>query len=745
MSAIGDAENIEQDLINDVLSVKNAVVENWDDIQTNANQIENLIKDGLSWLDDNLEKEAKNLITDLKNVEGYLKELEKSSSLKNELGNAVSKLGSDLDPVIEKLEGLDDLDSVINTILDDIYAIDNIPPDIKNAIAPIKSILNAILGGGFSIAVKDLPANASGSTDGSEGANGGPGEASPGQTADFLSTLLGGLGTNFDNFIDNNETEIKTMIANMETVITDNDVTAMEGPINKMIENLPANGLTVKIILQKLETLATKEEVNIEPILTSLFKTMTGDLVSMETMLQSLLTGTVEEGHELCELYQEITGTKDVPSLLKIISIIIAIPVTLVSNIAECKFSIPASVFPPAKKSGNTFAMLDASEGSPSLSKEDHKLKMEAVLKIVKVEYLCVEELIDDDMEKSGTTVSYKYKLFTGCVEAVFSILEQALSSPYPSGESTDKGPWITSWFTDTLFCLSKSVTDAYQTKKIAELTSSKNVNKYITKISAAYDRFFIDYNKLLMDIDDSISQIYRIKKVKNNYGYLKVEKVRYSRSQINLLFNIKEGIQKISSDEGTSEVAIDSVISAINQLSISSADVDQIILGLQTVENKMIGKRDKDDKIAVTNWISTFEGYKLKYATIPVYLSMVKLETSKLSLSSNFEIAKANMEKILNLYYPAAGLSIQALNRIWTIYLYSQENTKDPKTLGDDLIDGIQFVGGNISSLYYYKNPPEEGSSEETNKTRIGYLLFGTGIVLNMYSVITKLISAQK
>jgi hypothetical protein len=731
--------SVEQDLLNDILSVKNAVVNNLTEINANAIQIEALVKDGFSWLEDNLEKEAKNLKTDLTNVEQDLKKIEKSSTLKQDLTSAVSTLGLDMDTVIKKLDGLDDLGSVIDTILDEISKNDNLPAEIKSAMALIKNIINAILGGGFSIAVKDLPAHTSPGSSGSGGSGGDTGSTSAAQGSDFLTTLLSGLGTHFDGFIDNNETEIKTMIANMETVITDNDVTAMEGPINTMVSNLKAlsaGDITVEAVMSQLETLADSEKEAVETVLTSFFNTMSGDFVSMQTKLSDLLTDAVKDKGELHELYHDITGNDDVPSLLKIISIFISIPITLISNVSECKFQIPITAFPSAPKSGNSLTTIDASEVASPPFTENDKLKMDASLEIVKTIYLCVGELIDYQMDKRGLPVPYQYKFISGAIEAVFSILEQVASYPLYSGISINNASWVANWVTSFSFFLSKSMVDAYETKKIEDLKAPSSLNSTKNKILPDYYTFLKKFTLIYKPFVNEYKKISKqIRKVDDSYN--SIPNIPLCSIPLGNLEGLETNITGI-----TNEADLSSCLNTIQDIAIMTGAIDEITASLNAYKIKHTGDAvlNKD----ISSAISMFWYYKNKLtSTVADALQKLKIKAGTISLSHDFEKAKKNKEKLLGAIYPGVGLFIQVLNRIWTVYLYDQKGKNDPQTLIYDLINGFQFVGGNISSIYYYNNPPEEGSPAEAHKTRVGYTLFGTTIVLNIYSASTKLIKA--
>ncbi len=309
-----------QDILDDVMDVKNVVVDNWDDILNTSDQIQDMITSGFQWLqiEDNIEA----IKSKFENFE--LPDFDVDDPIPDGVFEFVTdQVKSTLDPILGQLHTLSsDVDpkALINLIeasLSDIPDIPNIP---GLNMSTLKNIATALVNGGLSISFKDLPHV---KTQHSQTASG---------ESSLLETLFNGLADHFKQFSTQYEDTIQAMMTELKAVITDDLINSFKSSSKSLLDQLESSSMTTEELFNSIKSLLAQEADTSKEIVIKLITQLTSRVPDIRNMLSSLLTKEIDQDSELCQLYQAVSSSNDIPSLIEILSIVFAIPITIIGN-----------------------------------------------------------------------------------------------------------------------------------------------------------------------------------------------------------------------------------------------------------------------------------------------------------------------------------------------------------------------------------------------------------------------------
>lgn len=312
----------EQDVLNDLLTVKDKIVTSWDDILANQNALKNDILQGIAWF-------KSNQATITSEIEAFslpdLTEEQIAKALKNFKVQVEGKTHTYLDDVLAKLPNLRDA-PVIDDAFDIITTAESWITK-KAGIAQedldiVVSILKLVTNSGFSIRIKPLHPDAHSASH--------SGKPSP-SSEDFLTLLLEGLGglvgTTWND-------DLKSLTEDYHTLMTNISVpdfsTQFESIYNGLLQEAT---VTAEDVFDNLTTLLTKD-------LKDAAKTMASEtnatllaqcIQSTFNLLEKICSAQLPGSHDLALFLNELDGIDlPNPTLLDALTLVMAIPVSVI-------------------------------------------------------------------------------------------------------------------------------------------------------------------------------------------------------------------------------------------------------------------------------------------------------------------------------------------------------------------------------------------------------------------------------
>ncbi len=324
-----------EDALKDLLSVKNAVVENWDDILQTSQQIDKLITDGLDWLenDTNLKQVEDILTQSISSITSELDDLD-PASLTKAFSDAESTIASYLDPILKNIESIAEdavPESLVKPIIDNLKSIpglDDIPDldlsTLESKIENLSSILD------LDVAVKDT----TGATSVKKPSGSVPTSSSGSSTNDLAGALLTGLDNHFQSFIDQNESRIESLFTPIKSLFTQTLIDSLDTDLESVIKNFTSGqkAITTANILQSIQSVVLTQASTAKLVISTFLTQNKGSFSGLKDILSDLLTGNIDEGSELAELYQELTGTQQTPDVSSVLALSITVPNILLNG-----------------------------------------------------------------------------------------------------------------------------------------------------------------------------------------------------------------------------------------------------------------------------------------------------------------------------------------------------------------------------------------------------------------------------
>lgn len=346
-------------LVDDILNVKNAVVSNWDDILDTSQQINKFISDGLEWLENpNNQKKIENSLKNLSIPVVDPAALKNAfDELKNGAAKTVDPVLSEVDTILKEDFGTEIL---VNFIIKKLSDVPNLPKISGISAESIRNIISTLFSGGISFSLKDF-SNAPSVNDLSQTTEG-TGENDDSNNAsstshgnnDVPKSLLDGLQQTFETFIQNNESDIENILTGIEALVSQEVRTKLEASITRSLNELQSETLTTENILHTLETLVNNEISDSKTVFSSFLNYLGGAFQNTAKLMNDLLTSPIEDNSDLTELYKTITRSQTAPTSLEIMSLVVAIPLTLINNaIGKGKMVFPNSIFQSDNKNSN--------------------------------------------------------------------------------------------------------------------------------------------------------------------------------------------------------------------------------------------------------------------------------------------------------------------------------------------------------------------------------------------------------
>ena len=412
--------SIEQSVVNDVVDVKKALSENWEDILATAAQLEMIMKDGLEKLENPevLQKfEADLTGITFPDFEFAEQDLEKIFQ------NISRDLSKYLDPVIAEINAIEEdvslseLSEKITPILENFGAQFDLPLINEPNISAVLNIVSEVFGDNFSVQMKDLPQGTTNS--GSNGTG---------------NLLFDEVGTQFEDLINNHQQEINALI----TALTSGGKKSLSTFINTNVDqfstaNQYANHNTESFFNSLVPLLANGTTAAAELIkdITSGLSEVVVKLAPLFSDLNTILTTEFEKDSELFSVFAEVVSPSNTnkmpsPSLIGIISVLFALPIELVTKIIGTNLSFDAQVQQSLTQS------------------EEHAYRVYGVMQIVDGFLGGFDALggLDNNDIRSLLT-----SLFLDYASGVMNVVAQEYSEPTKSPSSLEIGNWRYQWF----------------------------------------------------------------------------------------------------------------------------------------------------------------------------------------------------------------------------------------------------------------------------------------------------------
>jgi hypothetical protein len=391
-------------LANDIVAVKKAVENNWEDILQTADQLEHMISSGIAWLEEDANiKTVKDAIagiqlpdTDISKLTAMLQENE-------------AAIAAELDPILLELQSLlaedePDIEAIISFIETTIKGFNFVTLPEWNGVSldALKNILIAIANSGFSVSTVDLPftkntanttqsnvpntpniapANTQPTQPDTATVNGNtntPSDSSSTNTqpafTDAQDGLLAGLEQHFMDTIAKYETDIETLLGSFDQLVSDATITDLETKFQQIQTNLSQQQtLNTSFLIQQLNILTSDPIFSSGTLLPSALSTLSNSIDKLTQIFSDLLSSqTLNDNDSLCKLYNEIRGVSGQVTPLKLLCLSLAIPVTITSfgilgqaqNIVETAFQQETN-----SADNKTFGIADIVQVAPELSK----------------------------------------------------------------------------------------------------------------------------------------------------------------------------------------------------------------------------------------------------------------------------------------------------------------------------------------------------------------------------------------
>lgn len=320
--------SIEQSVVNDVVDVKQAISDNWEDILATADSIEKLITDGLEWVQNPANQKT---ITDaFENVKNTIENDLDLSTIEQDFDQAVgsveAELSQYLDPMLAQLKNieadmnLEELFELIKNSMPNIPGLSEVTDELEDVLSPTKKILQELLKEGFSIKLKDLPLPA-GAT---------PSNAANGESSLF-DVLTSGLDTHLDSVFTTHGDTIQGLLSNFFDLIDQDMITSLETNTKDLVSKFENGTIDTKVLMNSLKTLISKEGEIAKNIGQDFIGKTSNEIERAGTLLSDLLTEELDN-----EIFHLIRPNHTC-TLISTVSLIIGIPLSLLDTSIDGK------------------------------------------------------------------------------------------------------------------------------------------------------------------------------------------------------------------------------------------------------------------------------------------------------------------------------------------------------------------------------------------------------------------------
>lgn len=747
-------ENLEQELLGDIIKVRSTLKTNWGYVQSNAATISAILNHQLDQLSGIRPSSIK---TDLDNVKTEIENTLSSidlSYLKSAVQEAEQKFKSTLDPLLNDIESLesDTLLQNFEKVMDQVADLDGLPSGIKSAIKPVEHIVEAILGGDFSVALKDLPNHAQSGNGTDSGANK--------QTAAAATSLFKSLGTSIESLMTTLEGNPAGNIANqfqgLESgvkKIAKKQLTGLENNVfanlAALFDNLEGLGpgqkapLSLELVMSTLENLLEDEKSQISTTITSLFKHAPAAFTTVQTMMADIKSIKLEAGSELYELFALILPDNSEPDLIDLVSLVIAIPFTLVLKTTQQN---PPLITNPYTNGGHNdvLSVIEGSDNEAIVSGEA-SLIITGTLQMVTTYFAGVDKLVDYYFDNKGSATPYQWKIFktlfsTACTSTTMALSAPTTQNPFTS-PTLKSSVWLSQLFTSLGFGFVKGMTDAYQTRKLTLLPKGPGFSTNLQTLKTSYDAFYKSSCRTLINFyKDYIQLNENIKKYDTSYIPLNLSFSTSSAFKSMKRFDYEIG--QLNTDE-----ELDKIIEVIKNFVYQEPNSIILHHSLHKVSTDLGLIPNPSNK--VTNLIGQVNTFMNRIDKLPTklkpFFKTLHSSLPVLSSQSPYEIAKAKKDKILSRNFATAGLLFQVCNLVLNSHLAKKSTTNDKVNFALSIGIATPDIVDSITGLYWYKAASSQAltDSQKIFKKRLGYFTFFTGKLLTITSATDKFLIA--
>ncbi len=686
-------------VVGDIMSVKDALETEKENILSTSTQINSVIKSGLAWLKTNEDTFGSDLTSALSTLSSEFS-APSLSDFETAIEGISSDLDSELDSILSSLYTIkDDLDpaQTIDSLLGEIPEIPALPglPGLNASV--FQSILSTLLGDHFSLSLKDLP-----SSPGQAPSDGG---ATSGNATDITGLLFSTFESQLESFFSTYSSELDSMKASLETYAEKNIASSLDTNVAAAVENLLASksAITTDLIKTQFQTLVSSELTSAFNVGQSLFTSLQSDLSTVRKMFDDILTNPLDSTEPLSELYMDLTGLSSPPTLLEVVSYVLAIPLTLSAQAATgSNLTFPNTPF-------QTFD-------------QTTKTEMLASLQLLDIVISIGNKAYNYYQDKYGNPVSYQYKIMMGVIGSIQSGLSQAAFYPdkngFFSGVTKDNALWGIQCFTGFGLSLIKWIMGAYWSYQNKDQNNLEALQQKSNEIKSEFDQILEAFNTKYEEVAEKIeTKLPSFTTVNTDY-----------LTELNAdLSNIYTWFTGASSD----------YTKGFNELKTLTFDSDSIKKNISAVSNSVVSvqfpkgtfakKSDRrnflmvlmDDSDNLLSYQNSFLRLETSFAVFQEFAAKVEPELQTKEQNSS------NQSKLMDAIFPSFDIVLQLLTLEWKLLLAKSGGTLVSTTTAKVVFSTLLSVISDAIGLYYYNNPPGSDSKAQKGKDYMNNAIF--------------------
>jgi hypothetical protein len=427
-------------VINDIVDLKNAIINNWVDIIETSDQIETMLSNGLEWLEN--EKNTPTITDITSNFE--IPDIDFTDPLnKSALNDAVSYIKPQILPFINDLENLTDVPSpseLISIIEKNIPKTNDFSGLPEISMTSIINIVNKIAEGGISVSLNDLQKTKIYSN--TSYTSNFPNQNIVDPSNDLLASLTYELVLYIEGYYNKNKESIDNITNTFNDLLSDDQIKSLKSVIEPFTTE-QSNGsqqITSDFLFDLLNTQVINWNKDSASICNSIVSKIGTETNTIANLLSGLLNVTVDETSNLCSIYRTLTNSTKQPTIVQVISLIAAIPSTMIYKCID-----------------GTNLKIDNSIFSAVSDEELKKMKIEGILSITNgalgiIAWLfetindyqienCIKEIYDEGSYSAFGNFQktfYHGMFFSKVVSHVFSIAPIGYLTPSLSSDLSD-------------------------------------------------------------------------------------------------------------------------------------------------------------------------------------------------------------------------------------------------------------------------------------------------------------------
>lgn len=692
-------------VVEDIIGLKSALDTEWDDIVATQGQVEKLMKDGLTWWKTNeaamwtdFETAKDDFMADLQAL--HVGDFEAS------IDKVADAIKSEIEPILKQIEGLgDDADfsKIIDSILTKFPAfpgLSNPPADMiklpeLNA-AAFQSVFDEVLNleKDFKVAIKPLnpPAN--------EGSGAGTAESK-----EIATTLFSAFESSLESYLKPPITglsgELETMKSALEQRVEDDVFSSLQTNVENAINNLKGKTLTADLILEQLKGLMVNELDSMVGVAGEVVNNMKTDLANVRSLLHGLANVKADAESDFAQFFNEVFD-KPQPTLLEAVSFVIAIPLTLTSQVTTGQnFYIPQKAFLTFDATTQTW--------------------MTGILQVLDIVQALFDKVYHLDMERNHRPISYVYKVIMGVLGTIKSVLYKVAFAPIgkftPITNIKDNLLWYLDFGTGLGFSTAQWMLDAYLTKENKVADGAKDLQDQVNTL-------YYDYHDIVTNQSDAYTAL------KTRYKkYITDDISKYDtliQSTRNSLKSLMNGINPIPDSVAGYQSYLNTIKHATYLYQNIAAEALKINSYMSTIVNKRLEAKRKSASTKTANNLKIlkdasddFIAFNKNFTALQHFAESQEGATVKPILDNTAG------NKFLNGVCPAIDLGITLSTLGFKILFYNIKKGQDESTLVKAIVSSSISAVSDAVSLYFYNNPPEKGSTSENVQTGVTNLLF--------------------